>query len=35
MRIALIEVETGHIAQMVDEMLDLARMEGGSATAPP
>jgi two-component system phosphate regulon sensor histidine kinase PhoR len=29
-RIALIEVETGHIAQMVNEMLDLARMEGGS-----
>jgi two-component system, OmpR family, phosphate regulon sensor histidine kinase PhoR len=29
-RIALIEVETGHIAQMVAEMLDLARMEGGS-----
>ena len=29
-RIALIEVEAGHIAQMVNEMLDLARMEGGS-----
>ena len=29
-RIALIEVETGHIAQMVNEMLDLARIEGGS-----
>jgi two-component system phosphate regulon sensor histidine kinase PhoR len=29
-RIALVEVETGHIAQMVNEMLDLARMEGGS-----
>ncbi len=29
-RIALIEVETGHIVQMVNEMLDLARMEGGS-----
>jgi len=29
-RIALLEVETGHIAQMVNEMLDLARMEGGS-----
>ena len=29
-RIALIEVETGHLAQMVNEMLDLARMEGGS-----
>jgi two-component system phosphate regulon sensor histidine kinase PhoR len=29
-RIALIEVETGHISQMVNEMLDLARMEGGS-----
>ncbi len=29
-RIARIEVETGHIAQMVNEMLDLARIEGGS-----
>ncbi len=34
-RIALIEVETGHIAQMVNEMLDLARMEGGLPAAPP
>ena len=29
-RIARIEVETGHLAQMVNEMLDLARIEGGS-----
>ncbi len=29
-RIALIEVESGHLAQMVNEMLDLARIEGGS-----
>ncbi len=29
-RIASIEEETGHLAQMVNEMLDLARMEGGS-----
>jgi two-component system phosphate regulon sensor histidine kinase PhoR len=29
-RIARIEVETGHLAQMVSEMLDLARIEGGS-----
>jgi two-component system phosphate regulon sensor histidine kinase PhoR len=29
-RIARLEVETGHIAQMVNEMLDLARIEGGS-----
>jgi two-component system phosphate regulon sensor histidine kinase PhoR len=29
-RIALIEVETGHLAQMVNEMLDLARIEGGT-----
>jgi two-component system, OmpR family, phosphate regulon sensor histidine kinase PhoR len=29
-RIALIEVETGHLAQMVTELLDLARIEGGT-----
>ncbi len=29
-RISRIEVETGHLAQMVNEMLDLARIEGGS-----
>ncbi len=29
-RIALIEVETGHLVQMVSELLDLARIEGGS-----
>ena len=29
-RIARIEVETGHLVQMVNEMLDLARIEGGS-----
>jgi two-component system phosphate regulon sensor histidine kinase PhoR len=29
-RIARIEEETGHLAQMVNEMLDLARIEGGS-----
>lgn len=29
-RVARIEVETGHLAQMVNEMLDLARIEGGS-----
>jgi two-component system phosphate regulon sensor histidine kinase PhoR len=29
-RITRIEEETGHLAQMVNEMLDLARMEGGS-----
>jgi two-component system, OmpR family, phosphate regulon sensor histidine kinase PhoR len=29
-RIAKIEVETGHLAQMVAEILDLARIEGGS-----
>ena len=29
-RIALIEVETGHLVQMVNELLDLARIEGGS-----
>jgi two-component system phosphate regulon sensor histidine kinase PhoR len=29
-RIERIEVETGHLAQMVAEMLDLARIEGGS-----
>jgi len=29
-RIAKIEVETGHLVQMVGELLDLARIEGGS-----
>jgi two-component system, OmpR family, phosphate regulon sensor histidine kinase PhoR len=29
-RISRIEEETGHLAQMVNEMLDLARIEGGS-----
>ena len=29
-RIAKIEVETGHLVQMVDELLDLSRIEGGS-----
>ncbi len=29
-RIAKIEVETGHLVQMINEMLDLARIEGGS-----
>ena len=29
-RIARIEVETGHLVQMVSELLDLARIEGGS-----
>ena len=29
-RIARIQDETGHLAQMVNEMLDLARIEGGS-----
>ncbi len=29
-RIERIEIETGHLAQMVNEMLDLARIEGGS-----
>jgi two-component system phosphate regulon sensor histidine kinase PhoR len=29
-RIARIEVETGHLAQMVSELLDLARIEGGT-----
>lgn len=29
-RIIRIEVETGHIVQMVNELLDLARIEGGS-----
>lgn len=33
-RIAKIEVETGHLAQMVAEILDLARIEGGSAVVP-
>ena len=29
-RITLIEVETGHLVQMVNELLDLARIEGGT-----
>ena len=29
-RIGLIEVETGHLVQMVNELLDLARIEGGT-----
>ena len=33
-RISRIEVETGHLAQMVSEMLDLARIEGGSQLRP-
>ncbi len=33
-RIAKIEVETGHLAQMVAEILDLARIEGGSSVVP-
>ena len=28
-RIAKIEVETGHLVQMVNELLDLSRIEGG------
>ena len=30
-RIAKIEIETGHLVQMVNELLDLARIEGGGA----
>jgi two-component system phosphate regulon sensor histidine kinase PhoR len=33
-RITKIEVETGHLAQMVAEILDLARIEGGSSIVP-
>ena len=32
-RIAKIEVETGHLVQMVSELLDLARIEGGGQLA--
>jgi two-component system phosphate regulon sensor histidine kinase PhoR len=32
-RIAKIEVETGHLVQMVSELLDLARIEGGTSLA--
>ena len=32
-RIAKIEVETGHLVQMVNELLDLARIEGGGQLA--
>jgi two-component system phosphate regulon sensor histidine kinase PhoR len=31
-RVAKIEVETGHLAQMVEELLDLSRIESGTAT---
>ncbi len=31
-RVAKIEVETGHLVQMVNELLDLARIESGTAT---
>jgi two-component system phosphate regulon sensor histidine kinase PhoR len=33
-RIEKIEIETGHLAQMVAEILDLARIEGGSEIIP-
>jgi two-component system phosphate regulon sensor histidine kinase PhoR len=33
-RIAKIEVETGHLVQMVSELLDLARIEGGTQIVP-
>ena len=33
-RIAKIEVETGHLTQMIAEILDLARIEGGSSIVP-
>jgi len=33
-RIAKIEVETGHLVQMVNELLDLARIEGGEVAVP-
>jgi signal transduction histidine kinase len=33
-RITKIEVETGHLVQMVGEILDLARIEGGSRIVP-
>jgi two-component system phosphate regulon sensor histidine kinase PhoR len=33
-RIDKIEVETGHLAQMVSELLDLSRIESGSALGP-
>jgi len=32
-RVAKIEVETGHLVQMVEELLDLSRIESGVATA--
>jgi len=32
-RVAKIEVETGHLVQMVNELLDLSRIESGIATA--
>ena len=34
-RIGKIEVETGHLVQMVNELLDLTRIESGGAAAPP
>ena len=33
-RIAKIEVETGHLVQMVNELLDLSRIESGGTLAP-
>ena len=33
-RIAKIEVETGHLVQMVSELLDLSRIESGSSLGP-
>ena len=33
-RIAKIEVETGHLVQMVSELLDLSRIESGSSIGP-
>ena len=33
-RIGKVQVETGHLVQMVNELLDLARIEGGSALHP-
>src|SRR4029079_11987430 len=31
-RVASIDVETGHLVQMVDELLDLSRIEQGATT---
>jgi two-component system phosphate regulon sensor histidine kinase PhoR len=33
-RIAKVEIETGHLVQMVNELLDLARIEGGTQLSP-